>query len=387
MRRGITMTAAGCAAALLLAGCGGGEAERTAAQSGCTPPDGAVAIAAAGRANAPGVRADPAVLGAVEHAIATETYLAIIDTGGRPRVVEDGELRLTSKNPEAQEDERNRNRDGIGRALQGVRSTTPEAAPLEALGLAAATVRARSATGTVVLADSGLQTTGALDYTQPGMLTAEPERLAAQVQAAGQLPDLSGITVLLAGIGSTAAPQPPLDNAARVRLQQQWLALVTAAGAACVYLDEMPNTQPAPSGVPPVSLVQPPQRQPYDLSQPLPLREDVLNFKDNSPELVNPADAQAQLAPLVEQLRNNDGSIRLTGTTASGGEEPGRLQLSKARAETAKDLFEKMGVDADRITTEGVGTNFPGFESDLDPQGNQIEEIAARNRSVIVTVG
>ena len=66
--------------------------------------------------------------------------------------------------------------------------------------------------------------------------------------------------------------------------------------------------------------------------------------------------------------------------------EEARQQLSLQRAQTAKDLLVSMGVDAARITTEGVGTNFAGFANDLDANGNQIEAIAAKNRSVIVTV-
>lgn len=374
-------------AALTLAGCGTTNgAEYVSASVGCDLPAGAVAIVAAGRANAPVVDDTPSVVAAVNHAIEAQAHLTIIDTGGRPSVVQEGSLKSKAANGPAREDERRRFLDQVGAALQGVRSSSPEANPLDALGLAADAVRSHGPTGTVVLADSGLQTTGALDYTTPGMLAAEPSELVEQVMQAGQLPDLTGVAVALSGIGSTAQPQLPLDNATRERLQQQWVQLVTAAGAECVYLDGMPNSQPAPEGVPDVSEVAPPLPPEYDFSQPLMLREDVLAFKDNSPELRSPDQARTTLEPLVTALQRTSGTIHLTGTTASGGTENGRLRLSLQRAETVRQLLVDMGIGADRITTEGLGTNFPEFQNDIDESGNQIEELAWQNRSVRVTV-
>jgi outer membrane protein OmpA-like peptidoglycan-associated protein len=345
-----------------------------------------VGIAAAGRANAPIVTGAPALAAAIDGAIRQQAYLVIYDTGGQPAEVAKGSLELTAKNGPARADEQKVLETQIETALQGVRSKTPEANPLQALALASAAVKSAGETGTVVLADSGLQTIGALNYTEEGMLLADPEELADAVAAAGQLPDLSGITVALTGIGDTAAPQQPLDTATRTRLQEQWRALMTRAGAACVYVDPMPNGLTAPTGVPDVAEVTPPPAPEYDLSTPIPLRGDVLAYQDNSPQLVDPEAARAALAPLVTALQGTQGSIKLTGTTASGGTEEGRLQLSAQRAETAKQLLVAMGVDAQRITTTGVGTNFPGFREDTDDSGRQIPEVAALNRSVIVEV-
>jgi outer membrane protein OmpA-like peptidoglycan-associated protein len=379
-------TALLAASALLLAGCTTSQVAQPPSVPGCTLPAGAVGIAAAGRANAPIVEATPSILAGINHAIDQQSHLTIVDTGGTPAVVQEGDLESTAKNGPAREDERKKNREGIGAALQGVRSTTPEANPLDALALAARSVKAHGETGTVVLADSGLQTTGALDYTKDGMLLADPDELAAAAKAAGQLPDLSGITVALTGIGDTVAPQAPLDNATRTRLGQQWVALANAAGATCVYLDVKPNAQASPAGAPDVSEITPPPPPVYDLDTPIPLREDVLDFKDNSPELIDPAAAQASLAALVTGLKASTGQIQLTGTTASGGTESGRQQLSAQRAQTAKELLVQMGIPAERITTKGVGTDFPGFQPDEDESGRQIPEIAAQNRSVIVVV-
>lgn len=371
---------------LLLAGCSTADAAQTSSSPGCALPDGAVAIAAAGRANAPMVTDTPSLVAAINHAIEREAYLTIVDTGGQPSLVQEGSLKSEAKNGPARADERKRQMAAVGNALQSIRSTTAEANPLEALAVAARSVRAHGSTGTVVLADSGLQTTGALDYTEDGMLLADPDELASAVRGAGQLPDLTGITVALTGIGDTTSPQQALDNGTRTRLQQQWVALVTAAGAECVYVDPMPNALASPSGVPDVSEVTPPPPPVYDISKPVSLHQDVLAFKDNSPELVDPEAARASLATLVKALKDAPGQIQLTGTTASGGTEEGRIRLSVQRAETAKALMAEMGIPVGRISTEGVGTHFPGFLPDTDEDGKQIPRIAAQNRSVIVEV-
>ncbi len=85
-------------------------------------------------------------------------------------------------------------------------------------------------------------------------------------------------------------------------------------------------------------------------------------------------------------LKASSGQIQLTGTNASGGDESGRLKLSAQRSDTAKDLLVQRGIPAERIMTEGVGTEFPGFWPDEDESDRQIPEIAAPNRSVIVVV-
>ena len=375
------------AGALVLTGCSTATTPVSQTIASCDLPAGAVGIAGAGRANAPIITDSPSLVAAINGAIENQAHLTIVDTGGQPSVVQEGDLKQNAQNGPAQADERRDYLTNIGAALQGIRSTTPQANPLQALALVAGAVKAHGPTGTVVLADSGLQTTGALDYTKPGMLLADPDELAAAVGGAGQLPDLSGITVALTGIGDTVAPQQPLDTATRSRLQDQWAAMATAAGAGCVYVDPMPNSQQAPTGVPDVSEVTPPPPPSYDLTSPIALGSNVLAYQDDSPELIDPEAAKVALAPLVAQLQDVPGQITLTGTTATGGTEQGRLTLSAQRAETAKVLLVAMGVDSDRIRTTGVGTDFDDFQPDTDEAGNQIPEIAAQNRLVIVEVG
>src|SRR4051794_19300437 len=71
---------------------------------------------------------------------------------------------------------------------------------------------------TVVVVDPGLSTTGALDFTQPGMLDADPHYVADSLGDLHQLPGLSGVSVVFQGLGETTGPQPALDPSHRAHL-------------------------------------------------------------------------------------------------------------------------------------------------------------------------
>src|SRR4029077_8318458 len=108
--------------------------------------------------------------------------------------------------------------------------------------------------GTVVLGDSGLPTVAPLDFHVSGLLDADPDAAVQELSSSGYLPDLSGRTVVLAGIGYTAAPQSPLDDRRRLNLVHIWQKIVTGAGAK-VQTVTSPNTAPAMTDVPAVSTV------------------------------------------------------------------------------------------------------------------------------------
>lgn len=130
----------------------------------------------------------------------------------------------------------------LRRMVEGQRATDPEADVLAALATAATEVRRAGGAGTVLLQDSGLSTAGALDLRRP------------PAEMPSGLPDLSGLTVILDGVGDVVAPQPPLPD--RAAFRQRWTQIARAAGAACVALTgAQRTTAPRDAGLPPVSLV------------------------------------------------------------------------------------------------------------------------------------
>src|SRR6185312_15148474 len=97
--------------------------------------------------------------------------------------------------------------------------------------------------------------TAPLDFRAAGMLDAQPAEVVAFLTRADALPDLRNKQVVLIGTGDTAAPQQPLDTAARRRLVDLWSAIATASGASCVQAVERTVSGDAAEGVPAVSTV------------------------------------------------------------------------------------------------------------------------------------
>ena len=132
------------------------------------------------------------------------------------------------------------------------RARTPEADVLSAFTLAA---ESAGRTGNVVLIDSGLGTKGGNDFRRQIDFLENPSRSVSYLQKTHVRPDLRGRNVLFIGLGFVAPPQPQLDNRLRDNTRAIWSKIAQIAGAACVSVDEYPNTQDAVAGVPPVSIV------------------------------------------------------------------------------------------------------------------------------------
>ncbi len=375
---------------LVLAACGHSSEAAAPSALGCQLPNGPVAFAVGGRANTPAVSGTPVLSAVAQAASANEARVTLLDTGGHPAALGTFDLELVGKNRPARKKEVKRNASMLAASLGQVAATSPEANPLEALNRAADSVRSAlgdTQGGAIVLVDSGLQTTGALDYTQEGMLAADPQDIAKVLSGGGQLPDLSGMTVYLVGIGQTVAPQESLDAGARRNVQAQWRAIVEGAGATCVDFDNTPRSAAQAAGLPAVTAIPLPKlttRIPTP-EKPVFLRDEV-RFKSNSAEYDDPQRAAEALTPIADWMKQSGSSVTLTGTTATDGTKEGRKRLSIERAEAVKASLVSLGAEASRITTKGVGTNHPSHVDDLGPNGKLDPGRAAQNRLVVVSV-
>ncbi|MDR6598427.1 OmpA family protein [Saccharothrix longispora] len=266
------------------------------------------------------------------------------------------------------------------------REATPaqvaEADPLTALGIAAKRV---DEGGTIALLDSGLQTTAPLRFDSEPLLSAEPAEVADYLREEKLLPDLTGRTVLLVGIGETAQPQPKLDNRRSANLVATWKAVAEAAGA-CVDALDLGETTDSVVSTPRVAVVTPP-------APPAPLtpcgevelgEADNVSFLPDSAEFKDRPAARRTLEQLAGVVRDERQRVELVGRTASSGPEAGRISLSAQRADAVKGVLEELGVEAGRITTRGVGTNWPTHVPDIGPGGVLLPGPAAQNRKVVV---
>jgi len=102
---------------------------------------------------------------------------------------------------------------------------------------------------------------------------------------------------------------------------------------------------------------------------------DVL-FESGQTELRE--EAMASLVEVVDLLQSEpDKMIRIEGHTDSVGDADTNLEISQQRADAVLRALVSLGVDATRVTTQGMGEDFP-------IASNETEEGRAQNRRVDV---
>ncbi|MDL5155683.1 OmpA family protein [Actinomycetospora termitidis] len=387
------------AAVLVLGACSSGDDSSGGFASGggggaplsCPVPVGPMAIAVGGRANEP----EPGLPGAVQQAAITvvsgaadqkvQPKFTVVSVDGRPTVAGSDTYRTDAGNAIAAQDDQNAFLSGLGDAISQLRAQTPEADTLGALTLAGRSVQG-SRPGTVVLVDSGLSTVAPLDFRTEGLLAAPVQDVVSSLRDANALPSLNGATVVLAGIGDVAEPQGPLDTSQRASLVALWRGIAEAGGASCVAVVDEPRSGDAPSDVPPVSTVALPPPPTITPGRSTALPDDgSVGFRPDTAEFRDENAARGVLGPFADFVKQGPTHrLALTGTTARAGSPASQVDLSTRRAEAVKGLLVSLGAAADRITTKGVGSQFPGYVNDVGPGGRQLPGPAATNRKVIV---
>jgi outer membrane protein OmpA-like peptidoglycan-associated protein len=317
----------------------------------------------------------------IDKAVTDGTGIDVIRVDGRPTIACVVSFTSDAANPVARADDLNRFKLQARGILGATRAKEPEANPLQALVLAS---HAAGPGGPVVLIDSGLQTVAPLDFRVPGLLDADPDAVARALSDSGYLPDLSGHTVVLAGIGYTATPQSSLDERRRANLVRIWEKIVTAGGAT-VETVTTPNTADAPKNLPAVSPVDVPPTDVIRIAcntDSILSNDGAVGFQPDSTTFVDSARARQALAEFAAFLtRNGDARASLVGTIAHYGTDDGDSGLSRLRAERVREVLVDLGVDGSRITAHGAGWGpFPSKDGPPSPADDQ------RNRRVVISI-
>jgi OmpA-OmpF porin, OOP family len=358
----------------------------------CTK-NGPVVFVVSGRQNSPA----PVLTGSMQSAAATAvsegSAIGLVDLDGRPRLILAGAFSDPGANSVALQAAQQHYLGSIASAIEHTRAAYPHADVLDALNVAGGAIHAAcSHGGTIYLEDSGLQETGLVNFRQVGMLGAEPADVVSFLARIRDLPNLAGITVVLAGVGDTTLPQQPLSISQQADVVAIWSAIARAGGAASVRVDPAPLSGPAPAGVPPVLLVpvpaEPVWTPPAGASDPGFVFPDSgpVGFEPNTTVFRQPAAAMVALRPIARYLAAHPSArIELTGTTAHWGSLAGCITLARQRANTVKAVLVQMGAQPGQIVTRGLGWRFSGYINDAGPGGSLLPGPAEHNRSVIVT--
>ena len=375
-------------AAVILSGCG-----RSAGTSKVS-----LALIGGGHSNMPVFSADcKALYGSMYEAAYTHGDVTMLNCDGSPQVffqatIPESDVKGLSENRKKRTAEEYVEQ--LQEAYGGAVPSAPEVNTLKAITMAARALTDSSGNKSLVIIDSGLQTTGYINFTN-GLLDAEPSAVIEALSGMQAIPDLTGVNVIWIGLGASIAPQEELSERQKANLKAIWEGVLYAAGAESVVFDGGYSTNTAYEGAPAVTTVpvetesvyvkttKPAKSTPIET---IVLDSTRLQFRGDLAVFVDEDQAERVLSDVAEELISHPNNhVYVIGTTAgSGGNTDYTMKLSQDRADVVVASLIKMGVPADQMTAKGLGSTDPYHEWDLDSNGNMIEEIAKRNRKTII---
>lgn len=357
----------------------------------CTTPDGLGLIIGAHR-NVPAPHLSPRAVCDLTMAITHSKQVFVVEADGSPSVRQLHLIPVTGGNQAGQAARIAEDVSLVREAVSRIRPGNPGVDDLAALAVAGDEARTLSLPHAVlILMDAGLDDRGALNFTRPGLLAAEPGDLTRQLKGGGDDPHLKGMSVILSGIGYTAAPQPPLPVSLRTNLTSIWSAVTAASGGTVAAIDPDPVSGPSVGTRYPVGRVPIPAQR---AARPRPGRKLVfdaqspVSFVGNSAAFIDPGAARSALAPIGRWLHANPRRhATIIGTTMNYGRYAGQKRLSFARARAAAVIIRSAGASAGQITVRGVGSHFPQYvRPDKSADGSPLPAAAVANRSVRITL-
>lgn len=287
------------------------------------------------------------------------------------------------------------NTDQIMSDLSNLVGKTSEADLLSAIQLSADMLYSTESTTekTMVIYDSGLSTTGMLDFAAKNLIDTPAESIVAQLKEIHEIPDLTDVHVLWLGCGEVCGEQQKLTEDYKYKLEAIWEEILIEGGASDVDFQHSESSGEEPDIELPDCSTVPVIEEPIDDIDENEIPEitrwdgeSSVRFKGDLAEFVDVAAAKEDLRPAAEYLAANPKeSVYIFGMTATITGGGSGIELAEARANACKDVLKEYGVNDKQITVVGLGQiDNPLRVDDVDENGNQIEELAQKNRAVVM---
>lgn len=245
----------------------------------------------------------------------------------------------------------------------------------------------------VYVFDSGLSTTGVINFCDIGMDSSRIDELIENLEKESMIYDLTDVDIYWYGIGDVAEPQAELSSAQREFLKLFWSEYLVKTGANVYFMEDistdvfdqnLPYVSPVLSITPAIEWNESQEKQKFP--DVVTFDEEILGFKAGTAELIDTAEAEKLLANTSDYLReNSDKCIVVVGCTANWGDlENYCIPLSQNRSDVIKKILVGQGISEDRISTYGLGYENPFYKNDIDENGKLVEEIAKANRCIVL---
>lgn len=392
MSRVLALAAIALTAAVALTGCSGagaGSGPVSPTRAACSASDcpGVVYVVGAHR-NEPAPALPAPLVSQLGEALTAGRPVGVVTVEGAPRVLLPTQVVAIKGTTDA--NRRNataRDTAAIAAVIASASARTPGADLFTALQAGARAARAAEPQATeLVVLDSGLTDTGAVNFTTSGMPSADPSEVAAFLLRNHELTDTTfrGLTVRFVGLGDTAAPQKALGEPQRQRLIAIWGAVITAGGGRAV-VDETPQSGRPPRTTQSTRPVPVEQTPVWSGTAPMTLRDSSVGFVAGTATLRDPAAARTALSPIAAWLAADPSrAATITGRTSSEpvASGPSDRQLSLMRAKAIAALLVTMGAGAGQVHAFGVG--YVSAPKDTTSSGAIDPAKAALNRAVVI---
>lgn len=274
--------------------------------------------------------------------------------------------------------------------IASLKADSPEVNTLSAIVKEANNLHdSKANTKTLIVYDTGLSTTGLLDFTADNLINSSPSFIVDQLEAHHSLPDLTGIDVFWSGCGQTRGEQV-LDDENRFKLKAIWSEVLNRCNPQSVHFNDAELTSETDSDLPEVSLVNTisskieVERIDKTVSV-IAIEEDEVGFNPDSAEFVNPTKANSTIKSLAATLCKADQTIYVIGSTATYGSTDSSKILSEKRAAAVVQALVDNGVSEEKLVAIGIGQTKCSLRvNDIDTNGNLVEEQAIHNRAVFL---
>ena len=245
----------------------------------------------------------------------------------------------------------------------------------------------------VYVFDSGLSTTGVINFCDIGMDSSRIDELIKILENESMIYDLTGVDIYWYGIGDVAEPQADLSSAQKEFLKSFWSEYLVKTGANVYFMTDittdvfdmkMPYVSPVLSITPAVEWNASQEKQ--DFPDVVTFDEEILGFKAGTAELIDKFEAEEILTKTSDYLRENpDKCILVVGCTANWGDLENYCKpLSQNRSDVIKQILVEQGIAEERISTYGLGYENPFYKNDVDENGKLVEELAKANRCIVL---
>lgn len=360
----------------------------------------AVCFVVANTANSKGLNLNsPLVQDTIFETALNYGYVSVINADGVPETVAakslDIEDRFKGASKERLTMDARAKATSLITGMNALVADDPEVDYIESLSLAVRSLSSLEGydSKTIIVIGTGISTTGVLNFNN-NLMSAEPETIVDMLEERECIPDFTGIKVYFQQLGDVAAPQKKLTGTQLKKLQRIYDLFVERGNGEFFCNDIIANPVNEDIEYPYVTPVDFPDETPiiFDadvlsseddkaFQEPVILGESQVEFRPDEAQYLHPDKAQENIRPVAEYLLEHESvELLLAGTTAGDENTEAAVKLSEMRAERVKETLVSMGVDAERITVKGMGSDNPWHIPGVGYEG----AAASGNRKVVL---